>query len=367
LPGGSCRKRASGRRPWNDGLRRRSDARPYFRELVKERLPIPFDVGVDPLTVVARGAAIFAGSQRVAPRRRSAPSTRARLAVELIYKSVGADPEPLIGGKVAVPPGAVTTEYTIEVVKPAVEMAQRQGGAQGNGAFQFAVRAERDIQNLFRIEVRDPAGNLCPTVPDQFHYTIGVIVEEQPIINNMWGWAMVGQQRSASISTKGQGLPAKHTRSYRTTVGLRQGESGSVVKIPGRGRQRGLADRKHPHRHPRDHAGPDRPADLPSGSEVEVTLRMDTSRLLTVVAYVPLLDEEFPPRSNWGGKCASRRSACCARNGTAELARLTELKHGLEEAGERNAVELLQELEKSRDVAESGAAVDGDGRISTPC
>jgi len=50
---------------------------PYFRELVKERLQIPYDVGVDPLTVVARGAAIFAGSQRAVPRSASAPSTKA--------------------------------------------------------------------------------------------------------------------------------------------------------------------------------------------------------------------------------------------------------------------------------------------------
>ena len=33
--------------------------------------------------------------------------------------------------------------------------------------------------------------------------------------------------------------------------------------------------------------------DLPAGSEVEVTLKMDESRILTVAAYVPLLDEEF--------------------------------------------------------------------------
>ena len=36
--------------------------------------------------------------------------------------------------------------------------------------------------------------------------------------------------------------------------------------------------------------------DLPAGTEIEVTLHMDTSRILTVVAYVPLLDEEFPTK-----------------------------------------------------------------------
>jgi len=96
-------------------------------------------------------------------------------------------------------------------------MAQRQAALKENGAFQFAVRAEREIQNHFRIEVRDPAGNLCLTVPDQFTYTIGVIVEEQPIINNM-GVAMSDNKVGIHFN-KGQGLPARHTRSYRTTVG----------------------------------------------------------------------------------------------------------------------------------------------------
>ena len=317
---------------------------PYFRELVKERLQISFDVGVDPLTVVARGAAIFAGSQRAAPRSVSVPSTKAQLAVELIYKPVGADPEPLIGGKVAAPPGAVITEYTIEVVNQQSKWRSGKAALKENGAFQFAVRAEREIQNLFRIEVRDPAGSLCLTVPDHFTYTIGVIVEEQPIINNM-GVAMSDNKVGIHFN-KGQGLPAKHTRSYRTTVGLRQGESGSVVKIPVVEGNRGLADRNiligtleiTPDKIDRD---------LPAGSEIEVTLRMDISRLLTVVAYVPLLDEEFPAKIELGGKVRQPDIKVLRQEWNRELARLADLKQGLEEAGEHRAVELLQQLETS--------------------
>jgi molecular chaperone DnaK len=38
---------------------------PYFRELLRENIDIPIDSSVDPLTVVARGAAVFAGSQKI--------------------------------------------------------------------------------------------------------------------------------------------------------------------------------------------------------------------------------------------------------------------------------------------------------------
>jgi molecular chaperone DnaK len=331
---------------------------PYFRELVKERLQIPFDVGVDPITVVARGAAIFAGSQRAAPRTASSPSTRALLCVELIYKPVGADPEPLIGGKVSAPPGAALADYTIEVVNQQSKWRSGKAALTGNGAFQFAVRAEREIQNTFRIEVRDPAGDLCLTVPDRFHYTIGVIVEEQPIINNL-GVAMSDNEVGLHF-TKGQGLPAKHARSYRTTVGLRKGESGSVVKIPIVEGNRELADRNiligtleiTPDKIDRD---------LPAGSEIEVTLRMDTSRLLTVAAYVPLLDEEFPAKIALGGKVRQPEIGMLRQEWNRELARLADLKQGLEEAGEHRAVEILRQLETSGMTRNLERRFTGDG------
>jgi molecular chaperone DnaK len=262
----------------------------------------------------------------------------------LIYKPVGADPEPLIGGKVAPPPGTALTGHTIEVVNQQSKWRSGKVALKENGSFQFAVRAEREIQNHFQIELRDPAGTLCLTVPNQFSYTIGVIVEEQPIINNL-GVAMSDNKVGIHFS-KGQGLPARNTRSYRTTVGLRQGESGSVVKIPIVEGNRELADRNiligsieiTPDKIDRD---------LPAGSEIEVTLRMDASRLLTVVAYVPLLDEEFPARIELGGKLRQPDINVLRLEWNRELARLADLKQGLEEAGERQAVAILRQLETS--------------------
>jgi len=42
-----------------------------------------------------------------------------------------------------------------------------------------------------------------------------------------------------------------------------------------------------------------------AGSEVEVTLRIDESRIITVTAYVPLLDDEFSKKISSGHKSAS--------------------------------------------------------------
>ena len=331
---------------------------PDFRELVKEGLRIPFDLGVDPLTVVARGAAIFAGSQRLAPKSLTTAAVSGLVALELLYKPVGADPEPLVGGRVAAPPGAGLAGWTIEIVNLQSRWRSGKVTLKENGAFQLTARAEKEIQNVFRIELKDDAGTLCPTAPDQFSYTVGMVVEEQPIINNM-GVAM-SDNRVGIHFTKGQGLPAKYTKSYRTAVELRRGESGSVVKIPIVEGNRELADRNvligaldiTPDKIDRD---------LPAGSEVEVTLRMDASRLLTVVAYVPLLDEEFPAKIELGGKVRQPEVHLLRQEWNRERTRLTELKRGLEQAGDQRTVERLRGLEASTMARSLEQRFSGDG------
>ena len=296
---------------------------PYFRDLVREQLSIPIDHSVDPLTVVARGAAIFAGTQRLNVKQSASSGSSRMFPVELIYKPVGADLEPLIGGKVSAPGGCALNGFTIELINQQSKWRSGKVALRETGAFQFAVRAEKGVQNVFQIELRNDTGSLCETVPDHLKYTLGVVVEEQPIINNM-GVAMSDNKVGVHF-TKGQGLPAKNTKTYRTAVDLRQGQSGSVIRIPIVEGNRNLADRNvligaleiWSDKIKRD---------LPAGSEIEVSLHMDTSRILTVIAYVPLLDEEFPTRIELGGKVRQPNLEVLRAELDREKKRLAELK-----------------------------------------
>jgi molecular chaperone DnaK len=319
---------------------------PYFRDMVKERMRIPCDLSMDPLTVVARGAAIFAGTQKISAPKSAKPVAAApgQYLLELIYKPVGSDPEPIIGGRTTAPAGAPMAGCTIEFVNQASKWRSGKITLKDNGAFQFNARAEKGIENIFKVEFRDPSGTLVATQPDQFKYTLGVVVEEQPIINNM-GVAMADNKVGVHF-TKGQGLPAKHTRSYRTSHGLRKGETGTVIKIPIVEGNRELADRNvligtveiTPDKIDRD---------LPAGTEVEVTLHMDTSRLLTVVAYVPLLDEEFPTKIELGGKVRRPDVGILKQEWNRELARLNDLKTGIEQSRDVESLEVMHTLESA--------------------
>ena len=331
---------------------------PYFRDMVKERMRIPCDLGMDPLTVVARGAAIFASTQRIGSKEPKPVAAPGEYSLELIYKPVGSDPEPLVGGRTTAPVGLALAGCTLEAINQHSKWRSGKITLKDNGAFQLTVRAEKGIENIFRIEFHDTKGTLCVTQPTEFKYTMGVVVEEQPIINNM-GVAMSDNKVGVHFS-KGQGLPAKHTRTYRTSHGLRRGESGSVIRVPIVEGNRELADRNvligtvdiTPDKIDRD---------LPAGSEVEVSLHMDSSRLLTVVAYVPLLDEEFPAKIELGGKVRQPDVNVLRQEWNRELARLTDLKAGIEQARDLESLEAVRTLEFSPLVKKLEDRFSGDG------
>jgi molecular chaperone DnaK len=298
---------------------------PYFREVVQSMLGIPLDLTVDPLTVVARGAAIFASTQSL-PRQTGKPAP-ARVSgefnVEILAKPVGSDPEPLVGGRVVPPSGASLGGCTIELVNQQSKWRSGKLALNETGAFQVTARADKGVQNIFAIELCSPSGALLAVTPAQFTYTVGVVVEEQLIIHDL-GVATADNKVSVHFA-KGQPLPAKSTKPYRSSREVRCGGSGEALRIPIIEGNRERADRnilvgmlqieaKNIKR------------DLPLGSQIDVTLQMDASRLLTVRAYVPMLDEEFPATIELGGQARRPDPAVLRHELTQETARFAALQ-----------------------------------------
>jgi molecular chaperone DnaK len=262
---------------------------PYFREQLKAQLGIPLDFSVDPLTVVARGAAVFAGTQKITSTAKAAP-IQGEFTIDLKHKPVGHDSSPIVGGTVS---GASTqdfTGFTIELVNSKTQWRSGKIPLNASGVFMTNLHAEKGERHTYMIELSDPTGRRLKVTPDSLNYTIGAVVEEQPLINSM-GVALANNDYDKLFS-KGSGLPLKATRDYRTTHAIRQGQNGELIKIPIVEGENDLADRNRLIDILHVEATNLR-RDLPAGSEIEVTLRMDESRLITVTAYVPILDEEF--------------------------------------------------------------------------
>src|SRR5690606_2865856 len=79
---------------------------PSVQERVVTELGKAVEFSIDPITVVARGAAVFAGSQRLEAPAQAA--TAGTYSLQLEYEPVGSDTEPMVGGKVSSSAGAST-------------------------------------------------------------------------------------------------------------------------------------------------------------------------------------------------------------------------------------------------------------------
>src|SRR5262249_13682108 len=118
---------------------------PYLRQRLADELGFALEAGIDPMTIVAKGAAIFAGTQRLESAIPAA--TVGQYGIQLNYHAAGTDPEPLVGGKVVPPPGTNLAGHTIEFLDATAHPPRRSGRITlaGNGTF---------ITNLWAVKGR---------------------------------------------------------------------------------------------------------------------------------------------------------------------------------------------------------------------
>jgi molecular chaperone DnaK len=340
---------------------------PYFRDILAAKIGIPLDHSVDPLTVVASGAAVFAGTQRLNLRPAGpVPAGEFQLELAKSFKAVGMDSAPMVGGKLSGPTAQDFTGFTIELVNTKTQWRSGKIALKPDGTLIASLHAEKGERNTFAIELHDPNGRKQSVKPDTLTYTIGVGGDvEQPLINSM-GIALANNEYD-KLFEKGRGLPLKVTRDYRTVHPIRQGQTGELIKIPIIEGENDLADRN---RHIDDlliEAGNIR-RDLPAGSEVEVTLRIDESRIITAVAYVPFLDEEFSKKIELRHKSAD--ADFLKSDFESEMRRFREVKAKAVSVEGDTAGELVERVEGSplmQDVKDSLAAAAADHNAAAKC
>ena len=101
--------------------------------------------------------------------------------------------------------------------------------------------------------------------------------------------------------------------------------------------------------------------DLPAGSEVEITLKIDVSRLITVVAYVPDLDEEFEHQFDL--RKVKISPAIISDDFESELKRLRSLMSQAQDTQDDKVSDELVNLRSSdlvKEIKEAVAASNGD-------
>jgi len=336
---------------------------PYLRERLadpREGLGIPLEFSVDPLTVVARGAAIFGGTQRLqqdaavlAGRRQAGQFTISF--PKWTFK--GSEAEPLVAGVVQAPAGQSLQGYTVEFINADARPQWRSGkvGLAPNGGFMTTLWAEKGRPNTFQVELCDSTGRPCPvtTDPATLTYTIGLVITNPPLTHSV-GVALVSNE-VAWFLEKGTPLPARKRWVLHTAFEIRQGHEGDLIRIPVVEGSNARADRNRRVGSLEVHSQQVR-RDIPVGSEVEVTMEIDESRLVRTKAYIPVIDEEFEEVMRISGGAVPKPDDL-SKEVAKEKQRLDEVRKQAQETPDPLALQHLQRIDAEHMVHDVEAAL----------
>jgi len=265
---------------------------PLLRTMLSARLGAPVDFSADPMTVVGRGAAVYASTLETT--RNSATSavttTPDCVHLKLAYDPVSAEPHSTVAGRVV-----DTTRY-IEIKLDTEGGLWTSGWMKlKEGFFEISAPLKEGDITTFWVYARDERGQLLETDTPEFRVRHGLVPSAPPLPHTLSVEVVNpgGKPALDSVFSKGTPLPAEKTVKYRATHALAPDKADSDIAIklwegeflddPDANDWVGNVLLLHD--------GVRR--SVPEGAEIEVTIRVDESRKTTVDAFVPHLNQHF--------------------------------------------------------------------------
>lgn len=259
---------------------------PYIRQRLQDELGLPISFDQDPMTVVAEGAAVHAGTLLVQATGASFSAKPGDATLFLNYDPVCPEESSVVAGKVTEPEG-FRGEVRIRTTDGLWESGWR---TLVNGAFSLEINLGRGRITEYEVELRDLQGRLVPCTPAGFSIRSGVR-SAQPITPYNYGVVKQGG-KVAVIVKQGEPLPASGSDTElqlaRTIVAGSPDEAtfyfveGHSTFAEENTRVGSLTLR-----------GTEIKRTLKEGDKVEIRMRMDESRRLKANVYIPLLDEDY--------------------------------------------------------------------------
>lgn len=265
---------------------------PTLTPLLRQRIGAAFGgrivEGIDPMTIVARGAALYAATAGLnAHSEESLPTVSEGLVVRLEYPAVTADSEPFVVGRFLPKPGEVLPER-VRIVCLETGEAGSECEVSPEGSFVQQVVLKRHSRSNFHLHAYEANGGEISLQMAGFAIVHGVSVADPPLSRS------VGVARADDTVLvyfkKGTALPARKTFSHQTVQGLNAHSDETLLSIP-------IVQGEYHRAHRNCLIGTlvigGVKQKLPAGSRVEVTLHLDRSGQLHAMADVPDLGQRF--------------------------------------------------------------------------
>ncbi|MCB0536361.1 MAG: Hsp70 family protein [Bacteroidetes bacterium] len=271
---------------------------PTLREMLEKQICKP-DTSVDPMTVVSKGAALYASTRSLPTEIIDKGRTKGKIQIEIGHDGDSVETEEFITLKILEDKteGEIPDEVFAEIKRG--DNAWSSGKVEINAIGEVVeVSIVQGVTNIFEVTLYDSKGNKLESEPTDFKiipvkippatlpYNIGIEIKQKT----------TGKIVFTTVKglEKNQSLPATGTlNGLKTQKQIRPGMDSDFIKIPvyqGEHGSEGTRAIYNEHVYDIIISGTDLPALLPENSDVDLTINLDKSQQMTVQAYFPYLD-----------------------------------------------------------------------------
>jgi molecular chaperone DnaK len=277
---------------------------PILRRMLKEQITDKVDTSVDPMTVVAKGAALFASTISVSDEVKEATRDKTKLQLDIKYEATTVELDEMVNLKVLKEKtiGTFPEKIYADVVR--FDNAWSSGKKLiGERATIVDVLLLEGRSNSFDICVYDEAGNKLECQPNQFSILQGIGgLDGMQVLPYHIGIGRFFRTEDKDLFFPVKGLE-KNKRvgkgivgvinSLKTRSAIRTGMIQDTLRIP---IYQGNFDAEGSNPILNNLiteviiTGETLPGLLPKGSDLDITIKIDSSQLMKFTAYFPLLN-----------------------------------------------------------------------------
>jgi len=277
---------------------------PILRRMLKEQITDKVDTSVDPMTVVAKGAALFASTISVSEEVKETTRDKTKLQLDIKYEATTVQLDEMVSLKVLKEKTTGTFPEKIYADVVRFDSAWSSGKKLiGEKATIVDVLLVEGRSNSFEINVYDEQGNKLENQPHQFSILQGIGgLDKMQVLPYHIGigkfFPSEGKDLFKSIPNLEKNKPVKNgivgiLSDLKTRSTIRPGMINDKIRIPIYQGDYG-ADGTNPLLNILIReviiTGEDLPGLLPVDSDVEITIKLDSSQIMKFSAYFPLLN-----------------------------------------------------------------------------
>lgn len=274
---------------------------PILREMLAKQIAQP-DTSVDPMTVVSKGAALYASTVSLSDEVAEKTRDKSKIQLEIGHEASTVETQEWVTIKILKDKteGTIPSQVFAEITRS--DKAWSSGKVEINEIGEILeTQLIEGKTNSFYVALYDGEGNILESEPKQF-----TIIQGLGGLSSMQGltlnWGIEIKQRTTGKIVfskvpgleKNKSLPAVGTMNgLKTQKQIRPGMDSDFIKIPlyqGEHGADGTRAIYNEHVYDVIISGADLPALLPENSDVDLTIHIDKSQQVSIQAYFPYLD-----------------------------------------------------------------------------